>query len=266
MSCSVSDLRPDVFQPTGGETSSRHLRCAEQQQQQQQLEDDLLAEIIQGALMLHTKLSINPSGQQQQDINDVWCSSQELAEVQQPMMPLTGDACTLPAAPKPFSSSKALVQLGASDSCNADAAAKVGCWISSIGSWDCCSSLSVSGPAAAKCSSAPLPPWDAAEPWHQQAEPAAVPASAEHGAKVWPCTPRHVDLANCSSDMNSQMQEWLDDMECRAATTGMGMAFGLTYGGTSATGSPDMATPVGATAAQLDLPAPAFILLGLMYI
>jgi hypothetical protein len=66
------------------------------------------------------------------------------------------------------------------------------------------------------------------------------------------------------------MQDWLDDMECKAAAAGVGMPFGLTYGGASAAGSPDMATPAGAAAAQLvqDLPARlfcvAFVLLGLM--
>jgi hypothetical protein len=265
MACTGSELRPAVVQATGGGASSRHLHLGYAVQQQQQLEDDLLAEIIQGSLMLHTKLSINPSGQQQQVDNDVWRGVQGTAETQELMMPHTGDACTLLTAAKPHSSSSNHAQLGATHSGNVNAATKVGCWLSNNDSWDCCSSLSVSGPAT-KCTPAPLAPWGAAAPWHQQAEPEAVPASAQHGAGVSPCTPRHADVVLCSSDMNAQMQDWLDDMECKAATAGVGMAFGLTYGGTSAAGSPDTATPAGAASAQLvqDLPASAFVLLGIM--
>jgi hypothetical protein len=249
----------------GASSMPLHRGCAVQQQQQ--LEDDLLVEIIQGSLMLQTKLSINPSGQQQQVVNDDWRGVQGPAETQQLMMPHTGDACNLLAALRPHSSSNNHAQLGATDSGNTDAASKVGSWLGHSDGWDCCSSLLVSGPAA-KCTSVPLAPWGAACPRHQQANPEAVPASEQRGTGGWPCTPRHADLALCSSEMNARMQDWLDDMECKAAAAGVGMPFGLTYGGASAAGSPYMATSAdaGAAAAQLvqDMPAPAFVVLGLM--
>jgi hypothetical protein len=77
----------------------------------------------------------------------------------------------------------------------------------------------------------------------------------------------------CSADMNVQMQEWLDDMEASAVTAHADVPCGLEYSSMCPMGPAEVAAATctagaaaSAAAAQLaqGLPAPAFVLLGLL--